>query len=298
MISSDNARQITLALNGKWFGCYGLAFCPAHANTRTPALSLSNGRDGRLLATCHAGCDFPSVMHAVRQLGLFGPAGNWAPRMRDPMVDFSLGQRAKADKRAAQALRLWQEAGPVRDTPAEAYLRGRGIACTLPDTLRYHPLCWHSPSATRLPAMIATVEGSEGFAVHRTYLRSDGSGKAEVSPDKAMLGHTRGGAVRLSEGPKPLAVAEGIETALSLACGLLPVPATIWAALSTSGLKGLHLPTSPGRLIIASDGDAPGRDAAHKLAERADHLGWAVALLPAPEGHDWNDILTSEGKAA
>lgn len=93
-------------------------------------------------------------------------------------------------------------------------------------------------------------------------------------------------------------MAEGIETALSLACGLLRAPATIWAALSTSGLRGLHLPPETGRLTIAPDGDPAGREAAHALAERAHTKGWAVSLLPAPEGRDWNDLLTMEGECA
>jgi len=99
----------------------------------------------------------------------------------------------------------------------------------------------------------------------------------------------------LTEALGRLAVAEGIETALSLACGLLRAPATIWAALSTSGLTGLCLPPDPGKLTIAPDGDAPGRAAAHALAERAHGLGWNVSLLTAPEGRDWNDILSMKG---
>ena len=90
-------------------------------------------------------------------------------------------------------------------------------------------------------------------------------------------------------------VAEGIETALSLASGLLRGPATVWAALSTSGLRGLILPSTQARLTIAPDGDEPGRNAASALAERAQALGWAVSLLAAPDGRDWNDVL--RGKA-
>ncbi|MEO8245141.1 MAG: toprim domain-containing protein, partial [bacterium] len=141
------------------------------------------------------------------------------------------------------------------------------------------------------------VEGCDLLAVHRTYLAPDGTGKAKVDPPKAMLGAVAGGAVRLSQGPGPLVVAEGIETALSLACGLLTWPATIWAALSTSGLRGLHLPAQPGALIVASDGDTPGQTAACALAERASTLGWKVSILPAPEGCDWNDVLTRKGAA-
>ncbi len=101
--------------------------------------------------------------------------------------------------------------------------------------------------------------------------------------------------MRLTEGPGRLVVAEGIETALSLASGLLRGPATIWAALSTSGMAGLRLPDLPGRLTIAPDGDAAGREAAHALAERAHALGWIVSLLPAPDGRDWNDVLCMKG---
>jgi len=96
----------------------------------------------------------------------------------------------------------------------------------------------------------------------------------------------------------PLVVAEGIETALSLASGLLRAPATVWAALSTSGLRGLRLPFIQGKLIIANDGDEPGREAAGALAERACALGWEVSLLPAPDGADWNDVLTGKAVAA
>lgn len=146
--------------------------------------------------------------------------------------------------------------------------------------------------------MVALVEGGDGFAVHRTYLLPDGSGKARVDPAKAMLGAVSGGAVRLVEGHPDLVVAEGIETALSLTSGLLKRPANVWAALSTSGMRGLALPCAPGRLTIATDGDAAGQAAAHALAARADGLGWQVSLLVAPDGLDWNDVLRGPGAAA
>ena len=112
-----------------------------------------------------------------------------------------------------------------------------------------------------------------------------------------MLGAVQGGAVRLTGRPGPLVVAEGIETALSLASGLLSAPAAIWAALSTSGIRGLRLPDLPGRLTIAPDGDTAGREAAQALAARANALGWTVSILPAPDGRDWNDILCMKGGA-
>ncbi|MEM5475512.1 toprim domain-containing protein [Pacificibacter sp. AS14] len=76
--------------------------------------------------------------------------------------------------------------------------------------------------------------------------------------------------------------------------------ATLWAALSTSGMQALSLPAQPHDMIIASDSDDKGAGlrAAQALAQRASALGWAVSLLPAPQGQDWNDYLNMKGGAA
>lgn len=293
-----DAAALAHDLCGRWHGHYGTAPCPVCQSERRrdqSALTLADGRDGRLLLHCkRCGCGFRHILEAA---GL-APGCYTAP---DPAA---LAQRARAAqaeavKRARQAERCWNEALPIEGTPAARYLRGRGITCNLPGTLRFHAEAWHGPTAKRHAAMVARIEGADGFAVHRTFLRPDGSGKAGLDGgDKLMLGATAGGAVRLTDGPGPLVVAEGIETALSLASGLLARPATIWAALSTSGMRALRLPPSPGRLTIATDGDDPGRAAGRDLAERAHGLGWQVSLLPAPHGRDWNDILTMKGEIA
>jgi hypothetical protein len=113
-----------------------------------------------------------------------------------------------------------------------------------------------------------------------------------------MLGPVRGGAVPLSRGPGPLIVAEGIETALSLLDGLAEHEPRVWAALSTSGMHGLRLPSGPTELVIAPDGDPPGRDAADALASRAYELGWRVRVMEPPGAmNDWNDVVREEGGA-
>lgn len=285
-----DARTLTKALGGRWHGRYGLAFCPAHHNTRTPALTLGDGEGGRLLASCKAGCDFRAVLSALKGRGLVEGGGAYVAPDPAQQARRLAEEQAEIAKRAAQALRLWQDAQPIGGTLGETYLRARGILGELLPTLRFVPSCWHK-TAQRFPAMVALVEGGGGFAVHRTYLRHDGGGKAEVDPAKAMLGAVAGGAVRLSGAQGPLVVAEGIETALSLCSGLYSAPATIWAALSTSGMRTLHLPRTPARLVIATDGEKAGREAGHALADRAHALGWQVSFLPAPEGADWNDVL-------
>ena len=110
-----------------------------------------------------------------------------------------------------------------------------------------------------------------------------------------MQGPCAGGVVPLSDADGPLVVSEGIETGLSLLSGLIGRPARVWAALSAPGMKALRLPGAPGQLIVATDGDPAGREAGRLLADQARSKNWAVSLLPAPDGADWNDVLT--GKA-
>ncbi len=291
----DNALTITAALGGKFHGRYGTAPCPICQPERRAgqdALTIADKPEGGLLLHCKkGGCDFRDILVAAGVT--YGSHARLDPAI---IAQREAERKAEARKRADQALRVWREAKPIEGTVAEAYLRGRSITCPLPNVLRFHREAWH-PTGKRLPALVAFVEGGQGFAVHRTYLRADGSGKADVEPAKAMLGAVAGGAVRLTHAQGPLVVAEGIETALSLASSLLRAPATIWAALSTSGLRGLSLPAVPHRLTIATDGDDAGRSAGNDLATRAAALGWHVSILPAPDGRDWNDILTMKGAA-
>ncbi len=290
-----DAETITRALGGRWSGRSGIARCPAHED-RSPSLSIANGHTGQLLLTCHAGCSFVHVLDALKGIGLVNGQETVLQHSHEIARKRREEECRQTQRRAEVAQSVWQEAQPVCGTPGETYLRKRGITCPLPSTLRHLDRCWH-PAAKRVPALIGYVGGTDTFAVHRTYLRIDGAGKTDLSPSKAMLGATKGGAVQLSDASGRLVVTEGIETGLSLLSGLLDGPATVWAALSASGMKSLHLPDHPGELVIAPDGDAVGREAAQVLAHRAYASGWRVSLLPAPDGYDWNDVLTGKAKA-
>ena len=285
------ARDLCRALGGEWRGSYGLAPCPVcqrEARTDQRALSLRD-EGGRLLTFCHkGGCTFREVLRAA---GLPPDLGDQDPE----------AEREAAAKRAAyeaeqlaKARRLWDAGKPICGTKGEAYLRGRGITCELPPSLRWVADTYHAPSARWLSAMVGDVWTG---GVHRTFFEKNG---ARIDRNaKMMQGPCSGGAVRLSQGAGPLVVCEGVETGLSLLCGLLAGPVTVWAALSTSGIRALRLPTTPGALIVAADSDdaGAGHAAAEALATRAHGMGWQVSLLPAPAGMDWNDALRA-GMAA
>ncbi|MGF1552362.1 MAG: toprim domain-containing protein [Paracoccaceae bacterium] len=294
-----DARTLTLALpGGRWRRRYGTACCPAHGDRR-PSLSIADGRDGRLLLRCHAGCDFRDILAALAGMGLVDSA---APaRAPDPaeMARREAEDRAERERSIRRARHAWAEAGSIAGTLGARYLRARAIRAALPASLGFNPACWHGTPARRLPALVAavTIEGMpEPVAVHRTYLAEPGR-KADVEPNKAMLGPVSGGAVRLADGPGPLVVGEGIETALSLADGLATFRPSAWAALSAGGVAGLRLPARPGELAVAPDGDPAGEDAARRLADRAARCGWRVRIMPPPgPGLDWNDAARERAR--
>jgi hypothetical protein len=285
----SEARDLTLALNGDWGGNHGSAPCPVcQPERRRDQRALSIREEaGRLLTFCHkSGCDFRAVTEAAGLPAAAGAIDLHAAREADAQrAAYEAEQRAKARK-------LWEAGRPITGTKGAAYLRGRGITCALPPSLRWVADTYHGPSARWHSAMVADV--STG-GVHRTFF--DKAGARLTQNAKMMQGPCAGGAVALSEAKGPLVLCEGIETGLSLLSGLLGEPAEVWAALSTSGLRAVKLPPTPRRLIVAADGDPAGIEAAKALGDRAHYQGWEVFLWPAPDGQDWNDVLQAKGAA-
>lgn len=163
-----NARELTHALGGRWHGQYGTAPCPicqSQAWKDQNALTLTDGNDGRLLLHCKkANCAFRDILAAAGVA-----SGSFDPLDQETLDMRKAERRAEIEKKSRQAQRIWQETQPIPGTIAETYLReARGITCALPPNLRFHPACWHK-SGCRLPAMVALVEGGNGFATHRTY---------------------------------------------------------------------------------------------------------------------------------
>jgi hypothetical protein len=286
-IRMTNARTICGALGGRWYGRYGLTFCPAHLNNKTSALSLSDGSDGKLLVYCHTGCSGADVLVALRAQGLLEGHSDWKP---NPQVAEQRKIEKEADdrRRVNLARRCWSEAGSNSGTLAERYLRNRGIACPLPPTLKFHPECCHGPTGTKVPAMVGAVSiGRKIVGVHRTNLAEPGVKAFDNA--KMMLGPCAGGAVRLAEPDGDhICIGEGIETCLSaMQLGLGPA----WACLSTSGLKRVHLPDQVRRVTILADSDDAGVAAAHEIQHRLSLTGRRATIAEPVGFNDFNDLL-------
>ncbi len=279
-----------------------VARCPAHKD-RAPSLSIREGEDGNVLLKCFAGCSYRAIIDALE----IEPTRALRPqpvRLRPARCDDS--------ERIAVARRIWREAREARGTIVQDYLFARGWTgvgrwqqdtrahssldsrirayLAIPASIRFHPHLKH-PSGVYLPAMVAVIETRYGAigGVHRTFLKPDGTGKAEVEPNKLALGPLKGGSVHLTAGDREIVICEGIETGLAI---LLVTGLHVWAALGTSNLGQVVLPSFVRGVIIAADNDEPGLKAARAAADAYRARGLSVRIFaPGKVKADFNDVV-------
>ena len=156
-----------------------VAQCPAH-DDQTPSLSLALGNHGELLAYCHAGCSFEAVLRALKRRGLvsvekkaFHPVRHHEAPRKEKKKDDDL-------QRSEYARSLWQRSSSAQKTLVEAYLLSRmGHYLTfIPATIRYLSALKHTPTGQfylNMLSAVARYPGKKVLAVHRTFLRSEGT---------------------------------------------------------------------------------------------------------------------------
>lgn len=255
-----------------------------------------------------AGADFPRVLAA---------AAAWAGLSPDTVPDLKAMERKRAERdRAAQIeaeaeaaakadliATITERAAPIAGTPAEAYLKCRGI-----DALPTHGLAYTPPLRPQKgllnphrAALIAWATDAAGKITggQRILILPNGRPSPET-PRKPAFGAIQGNPARFPatiEGG-PLYVAEGPESALSI---WTATGAEVWAVFGSSGWKAAPLPMDR-QIILCPDRDAEGSKAQIAFAEAvALHLAegrniW-IAPAPEPEGSkaDLNDTLQRAG---
>ncbi len=126
-------------------------------------------------------------------------SGATAPLQPPPQPQHSKPPRGD-NPNQARALDIWRSTRPAMGTPAENYLRGRGITGPIPHTIRYHPALLHPDTGIHLPTLVAAVCNVERkiIGITRIFLTMNGR-KAPLTRPKMALGTLRGGAVRLTK---------------------------------------------------------------------------------------------------
>lgn len=203
-----------------------------------------------------------------------------------------------SNRQAAAGRKLFSYGKPIKNTLAEAYLRGRGIARFGP-ALAFHPNVYlRAEDGTRLeiPALLAAITDNAGTVTgcSRVFLNARTSRLADIEAPKRVLGHLYGNAIRFGEvsACTDLIVGEGLENTLSVGTAL--PRAALASCLTANHLAAFTYPSSIKRLWIARDNDEAGARAATRLADRADADGIEPLIL-TPERDDFNLDLTTDG---
>jgi putative DNA primase/helicase len=278
------AAILTARLGGKWHRSYGAARCPVH-DDHDPSLTIRDGQRSPLV-TCHLGCERRQIVTALRRAGLWPEDGTGHDKGATGDE-----RRRREEQTRRYLLSVWHGANRIAGTPAETFLRERGIRGELPPTLRFAVLK-HTDTGLILPCMVAAVQAPDRTicGLHRTYLRADGAGKAPVTKPRKMLGRFMGGAIRFAAADPEMAIGEGIETTLSY-MQVTGIPS--WSAICTSGMRAIVLPPLPlaATVHLLIDMDQAGEEAAQAAADRLTREGRKVKLARPIVGKDFNDAL-------
>jgi hypothetical protein len=186
--------------------------------------------------------------------------------------------------RISKAQWLWARRQPLDDR----YLRqARGLRGPFPTTLgfllaqgSYSPsmIAAFGLASEPEPGLLAIAE-RDVMAVHLTKLKPDGSGKADVQPNKIMIGRPKGSPIMLAP-PNDLlgmCISEGIEDALSVNEG---TGLGAWAAGSASLMPALAdvVPEYVDFVSILAHRDPAGIRSANELATRLRTRGISCAV--------------------
>jgi hypothetical protein len=185
-----------------------------------------------------------------------------------------------------KAARLWSRRQPLAGSIAERYLReARGIDCPLPPTLAFLPPTKPEHHLALIAAYGIPDEPEPGVlagprnveAVHLILLKPDGTGKADVKPNKITIGSPNGLPIVLTP-PNDLlglAIAEGIEDALSIHAS---TDLGAWAAGGAPFMPKLAdtVPDYIECVTIVVDNDDAGHRSTDELASRLSERSFHV----------------------
>lgn len=312
------------------------------------------GRTLELIAYCNGWYDLPkrgadeAARWAMDKLGLGRVTSEQLERDRAAAVVRNAEQSKKSEADALRkrkaALATFINAEPVLDTPAEIYLRDiRGIdlraapfvgprgGSLVPHCLRFipqHKYVHRAKNGQKIgesfhPCLIAACVDADMkiAAIHQTFLRDDGMGKAEFAPapdgteqpQRKVWPESMGCVIPLWRGADHLSIkqakehgiiqtmvlTEGIEDGLS---AVLAAPQhRVWAMISLSNMVNVapRLPECVDAVIVHRQNDWDKRQAIEQFDRGMKAIGATgriYAEVHAAQGKDLNDTQRGVGE--
>lgn len=270
----------------EWKAC-----CPIHAD-RTPSFTIYADDQRWHCFGCGEGGDVLDFVCKLHGVGLRDAAGMLTGSNLPVVAMPRLEQPTDADRDTIrEAVEIWRNSCAIGGTPAELYLRNRGITIRLPDCLRFSKLRFGRRGP--IPALVALVAGPDDqpCGIQRIFLTDDGR-KANL-PDgkvKFSLGRIRGGAIRLTPGAVSGMILSGsVEDGLSL---VEIEGRAVWAAPGEEMLAGMMLPEPVRSVVIGADADEAGYRFAAKARDKFMSEGRMVRIIvPTNGAKDFNEEL-------
>ncbi|WP_126172604.1 DUF7146 domain-containing protein [Altericroceibacterium xinjiangense] len=236
------------------------ACCPFHSD-QSPSFTIFDGGRRFHCFGCGASGDVLDFVQRAHNVGLREAA---AMLTGGDLPSIEIEPTASVEKldRRDEARAIWREAIPAAGTPAESYLRSRGLTLPIPPTIRFLRLRY-GKKGRDYPCLVAAIAGPDNrlCGIQRTYLNEAGTGKAAVPKAKLSLGKVAGGAIRLAPAAEEMVVCEGLEDGLTLQQEL---GRAAWVAAGASMLPAVQFPPIVHSVAIGGDADQAGREAAEK----------------------------------
>jgi putative DNA primase/helicase len=247
------------------------AHCPAH-DDREPSLSVGEGKDGRALVHCYAGCSHTAIARALglEERDLFS---------NNALLAFNTPKRNTGTK-PARGFATWREA--------------------IPRSLSSPTRHWeYQDSSSSLVGIAARWDSDDGSKTYRPLAMVGGRWHAKAMPEPRPIYRLpavlTSDTVFVVEGEKCADALAGLGyTATTSSMGAKAAKQTDWSALA-----GKHI-------VILPDHDAPGEKYAAdvaRLAQAANAADVSIVRIadhwPAcPPGGDIADLLDAFGDAA
>jgi hypothetical protein len=204
---------------------------------------------------------------------------------------------------------IWNDATAIAGTPAENYLRGRGVAAPTGARLRFHRdlKFWHYTAEGIVAlhrgfAMVARIDDADHrfIGCHCTWIDlSTRKGKAEIIdpesgeilPAKKVRGSQKGGHIHLGGDPRTarhLVTGEGIETTLAVREAMRQANRDLgdclfWASINLGNIGGPSARTVPHPTLRRTDKKGRVRRVFVPGPDPAADAGDEPVLMPPPQ---------------